>query len=64
MTDTLEPVAAANEEVDQEQLAQQLLAQAKEHGVELVGPEGLLNQLTKRVLETRARGGDGRASGL
>ena len=29
MTDTLEPVAAANEEVDQEQLAQQLLAQAK-----------------------------------
>ena len=35
MTDTLEPVAAANEEVDQEQLAQQLLAQAKEQGVEL-----------------------------
>jgi putative transposase len=52
MTDTLEPVAAANEEVDQEQLAQQLLAQAKEQGVELVGPDGLLNQLTKRVLET------------
>src|SRR5918994_1913958 len=52
MTDTLEPVAAAKEEVDQEQLAQQLLAQAKEHGVELVGPDGLLNQLTKRVLET------------
>jgi putative transposase len=52
MTDTLEPVAAAKEEVDQEQLAQQLLAQAKEQGVELVGPDGLLNQLTKRVLET------------
>jgi putative transposase len=52
MTDTLEPVAAADEEVDQEQLAQQLLAQAKEQGVELVGPDGLLNQLTKRVLET------------
>ena len=52
MTDTLEPVAAAKEEVDQEQLAQQLLAQAKEHGVELVGPSGLLSQLTKRVLET------------
>src|ERR687897_739910 len=52
MTDTLEPVAAAKEEVDQEQLAQQLLAQAREHGVELVGPDGLLNQLTKRVLET------------
>ena len=41
MTDTLEPVAAANEEVDQEQLAQQLLAQAREGGVELVGPDGL-----------------------
>ena len=52
MTDTLEPVAAPNEEVDQERLAQQLLAQAKEQGVELVGPDGLLNQLTKRVLET------------
>ena len=52
MTDTLEPVAAAKEEVDQEQLAQRLLAQAKEQGVELVGPDGLLNQLTKRVLET------------
>jgi len=46
-------VAAAHEEdLDQEQLAQQLLAQAKEQGVELVGPDGLLNQLTKRVLET------------
>src|SRR6476469_6115211 len=52
MTDTLEPVAAAHEEdLDQEQLAQQLLAQAKEQGVELVGPDGLLNQLTKRVFE-------------
>ena len=31
MTDTLEPVAAAHEEdLDQEQLAQQLLAQATE----------------------------------
>ena len=28
------------------------MAQAKEKGVELVGPDGLLNQLTKRVLET------------
>jgi putative transposase len=52
MTDTLEPVAAAKEEVDQEQLAQRLLTQAKEQGVELVGPDGLLNQLTKRVPET------------
>jgi transposase-like protein len=37
--------------VDQRQLAEQLLAQAKEQGVELVGPNGLLNQLTKNVLE-------------
>jgi transposase-like protein len=29
-----------------------LLTQAKEQGVSLVGPGGLLNQLTKNVLET------------
>src|SRR5918994_1130177 len=51
MTDTLEPVAAAKEEVDQEQLAQQLVAQARAKGVELVGPDGLLTGITKRVLE-------------
>src|SRR5438270_8646612 len=49
MTETLGPVA---NEVDQQQLAEQLLAQAKQQGVELVGPGGLLNQLTKPVLET------------
>jgi putative transposase len=38
--------------VDQKELAEQLLAQAKEQNVELVGPEGLLGQLTKNVLET------------
>ncbi|MFF9200231.1 IS256 family transposase [Streptomyces sp. NPDC014779] len=42
----------AETEVDQKQLAEQLLAQAKEQGVELMGPNGLLNQLTKNVLET------------
>jgi putative transposase len=56
MTDTLNDMAANNEageeELDQQQLAEQLLAQAREQGVELVGPDGLLNQLTKRVLET------------
>ncbi|OZG31117.1 IS256 family transposase [Williamsia sp. 1138] len=50
MTETLDPMAEA--EVDQKQLAEQLLAQAKEQGVELMGPNGLLNQLTKNVLET------------
>ena len=36
MTETLDPMAA---EVDQKQLAEQLLAQAKEHGVGVDGPE-------------------------
>ena len=49
MTETLEPMA---DEVNQLELAQQLLAQAKEQGVELMGPNGLLGQLTKNVLET------------
>ena len=49
MSETLESMAI---DVDQRQLAEQLLAQAKEHGVELIGPNGLLNQLTKNVLET------------
>ena len=62
MTDTIAVVAADQEEpevattppvpVDQDQVAEQLLAQAKAQGVELVGPNGLLNQLTKRVFET------------
>jgi transposase-like protein len=49
MSETLESVTI---DVDHKQLAEQLLAQAKEQGVELVGPNGLLNQLTKNVLET------------
>ncbi|VAZ66441.1 hypothetical protein LAUMK40_02577 [Mycobacterium kansasii] len=49
MSETLDPVAT---ELDHRQLAEQLLAQAKEQGVELVGPNGLLSQLTKNVLET------------
>ena len=49
MSETLESMAIDG---DQRQLAEQLLAQAKERGIELVGPNGLLNQLTKNVLET------------
>ncbi len=57
MTDTTEATEAmidpvTGEIIDQKQLAEQLLAQAKEQGVSLVGPGGLLNQLTKNVLET------------
>ena len=50
MSETLDPVATTD--LDHRQLAEQLLAQAKERGVDLVGPNGLLNQLTKNVLET------------
>jgi len=38
--------------VDQRELAEQLLEQAKGQNVELVGLDGLLGQLTKNVLET------------
>jgi putative transposase len=51
-------------DVDHKQLAEQLLAQVKEQGVELVGPNGLLNQLTKNVLERRWTPRDVRAPGL
>jgi transposase-like protein len=50
LTETLDPVA--NQTSDTQELAQQLLEQARTEGVELIGPDGLLNQLTKTVLET------------
>jgi transposase len=37
---------------DQRHLAEQLLEQAKEQNIELVGPGGLLGQVTKNMLET------------
>ncbi|WP_225872151.1 IS256 family transposase, partial [Scrofimicrobium canadense] len=46
----IDPVTG--EIIDQQQIAEQLLAQAKEQGVSLVGPGGLLGGLTKTVLET------------
>jgi len=58
VTDTTEKLDDAmidpvtGEIIDQKDLAERLLAQAKEQGVSLVGPGGLLNQLTKSVLET------------
>ena len=60
MTDTINDVtaeAAAQEKpaapaIDEQGVAEQLVAQARENGIELVGPNGLLSQLTKRVLET------------
>jgi transposase-like protein len=50
LTETLDPVA--NQTSDTQELAQQLLEQARTEGVELIGPDGLLNRLTKTVLET------------
>jgi putative transposase len=59
MTELIDPTdptemieSMTGEIVDQKQLAEQLLAQAREQNIELVGPGGLLNQLTKNVLET------------
>nr|BFE43180.1 hypothetical protein GCM10017547_10730 [Pseudarthrobacter oxydans] len=46
----IDPVTG--EIIDQKELAERLLAQAKEQEVSLVGPGGLLNQLTRNVLET------------
>ena len=46
----IDPVTG--EVIDQKELAERLLKQAKEQGVSLVGPGGLLNQLTRNVLET------------
>jgi transposase-like protein len=49
VTDTIEPMAA---QVDQQQLAEDLVAQARADGVQLIGEGGLLTGLTKSVLET------------
>ncbi|MBF6166914.1 IS256 family transposase [Streptomyces gardneri] len=51
MSETLDAVAK-KDAADTKKLAEQLLKQAKEQGIDLVGPGGLLNQLTKTVLET------------
>jgi putative transposase len=46
----LDPVTG--EVIDQKELAEQLLAQARKQGISLVGPGGLLSGLTKQVLES------------
>lgn len=50
-------MANNNDALDTKKLAEQLLAQAKDQGIDLVGPNGLLNQLTKNVLETALEAG-------
>jgi len=49
VTKTIEPMSA---QIDQQQLAQDLVDRARAEGVELVGRGGLLTGLTKTVLET------------
>ena len=49
MTETISPMP---EQIDAQQLARQLVEQARADGVDLVGPGGLLTGLTKTVLET------------
>jgi putative transposase len=49
MTDSPRP--AAEEPLVDDALADQLLAKAEAEGVELLGPDGLLSQVTKAVLE-------------
>jgi putative transposase len=49
VTETIESMAT---QIDQQQLAQELVEQARAEGVELVGQGGLLTRLTKSVLET------------
>ncbi len=49
MTNDSQP--AAGEPVVDDELADQLLAKAEAEGVELLGPDGLLSQVTKAVLE-------------
>ena len=46
----IDPVTG--EIIDQQQLGEQLLAQAQEQGVSLVGPGGLPGNMTKTVEET------------
>jgi hypothetical protein len=55
MTATLDAVMrkkAKSEPSAEQKLAQELVTRAREQGVSLTGPDGLLKQLTKTVLET------------
>jgi putative transposase len=58
MTDTIKDVAATEKQepaepvLDEQGVAEQLVAQARAKGIDLVGPTGLLTRLTKQVFET------------
>jgi len=54
MTATLDDVTkkSKREPTAEERAAEEMVARAREQGLSLTGPEGLLKQLTKQVLET------------
>jgi putative transposase len=52
MTETVEPVTKKKPEASAEQAAEELVRRAREQGLSLTGPDGLLKQLTKVVIET------------
>jgi putative transposase len=53
MTATLDGVTKKKAEpTAEEKVAEELVARAREQGLSLTGPDGLLKQLTKAVLET------------
>lgn len=55
MTATLDTVTARKDKPEptaEQKLAEELVARAREQGVSLTGPDGLLKQLTKTVIET------------
>jgi hypothetical protein len=65
MTDTIDDVAAeaagqepAEPAFDEQGVAEQLVAQAREKGIELVGPEGFVEPADQAGAGDRARGGD------
>ena len=60
MTTTLSDMTAKkqSEPSAEELTASELVRLAKEQGLSLTGPDGLLKQFTKNVLETTQRGDD------
>lgn len=55
MTEMIEPVKLESDD-DKQEMALQLVDQARAEGVDLVGPGGVLTGLTKQVLETALAG--------
>ena len=52
MSETLETVTKKPEPTAEQQAAEELVRRAREQGLSLTGPDGLLKQLTKVVIET------------